>query len=391
MPPGGGSRGRENLRKARAFLLALGLGTCGGALLAWLQVPLAWMLGSMLACTVAATAGAPVEAPAWVRPPVISVVGLALGASFSPDIAQAAMQWLPTVLGLALYLALGGTACVLYLRRVAGYDRLTAFYSGMPGGLSDMVIFGEQNGADVRRIALIHSTRIILVVSTLPVIISLFNHVPIPAASGDAPVTGSWSYADFLWASFAAVGGILFAHVLRLPAKFLLGPMIASAAIHLLGFSAFSLPVPAVNAAQVVLGVVIGCRFRGAPRSLFLPVALHSVVVTAILLSLTLTFAVLFDHYLDTGFLPVVLAYSPGGLTEMGLVAVALQFDVTFIIAHHLLRIFFVLTAAQALGRRMGADENATARERAEIAARIATKRNGKWRPPWLRRKDGSS
>ncbi len=349
--------GLVKLRNARAFLLALAFGTCGGAIFAYMHFPLAWMLGSMLACTAAATAGVPVAAPAWVRPPVISVVGLALGASFSPDIAKAVTQWLPTIFGLALYLVLGGTACVLYLRHVAGYDRLTAFYSGMPGGLSDMVIFGEQNGADVRRIALIHSSRIILVVSTLPILIALFNHAPVVAASGGAAPGGTWSHTEFLWAVFAAVAGILFAQALRLPAKFLLGPMIASAAIHLFGFSAFSLPVLAVNAAQVVLGVVIGCRFRGAHHSLFLPVAFHSAVVTIILLSITLIFAGLFDHYLDVGFLPVVLAYSPGGLTEMGLVAVALQIDVAFILVHHLLRILLVLTAAQVLGRRIGTEE----------------------------------
>jgi len=356
MPRRRATGGLMKLRGARAFLLSLTFGTCGGAVFAYMHFPLAWMLGSMLACTAAATLGAPVAAPVWVRPPVISVVGLALGASFSPDIAKAAMQWLPTIFGLALYLALGGMACVLYLRHVAGYDRLTAFYSGMPGGLSDMVIFGEQSGADVRRIALIHSSRIILVVSTLPALIAFFNHAPVVAASRGA-ASWNWSHTEFLWAVFAVFAGILLAQVLRLPAKFLLGPMIASAAIHLFGFSTFSLPVPAVNAAQVVLGVVIGCRFRGADHSLFLPVAIHSAVVTVILLSMTLTFAGLFDHYLDVGFLPVVLAYSPGGLTEMGLVAVALQIDVGFILAHHLLRIFLVLTAAQVLGRRMGTEE----------------------------------
>jgi membrane AbrB-like protein len=351
MPLSRGIGGVMDVVAARSFLLALIIGTCGGAVFAYMHFPLAWMLGSMLACTAAATMGAPIAAPSFVRPPVISIVGLALGTGFSPDIIQAAAQWLPTIAGLALYLAIGGFLCVFYLRRVAGYDRLTAFYSGMPGGLSDMVIFGEQHGADVRRIALIHSSRIILVVSTLPALIAIFNHVPaISTPAGTAAV--SWSVSDFGWAVLAAAGGIAFAHVLRLPAKYLLGPMIASAAIHLLGFSSFTLPVPVVNAAQVVLGVVIGCRFRGTKYSLFLPVVLHSAVVTLILLTMSLSFAAFFDHYLDAGFLPVILAFSPGGLTEMGLVAVSLQIDVAFIIVHHLLRIFLVLTAAQALGRR---------------------------------------
>lgn len=340
-----------------AFAGALLLGAIGGAVSAHFHFPLAWMLGSMLTCTAASTLGLPIAAPAWVRPPVIGVVGLALGTSFSPEILGNALKWFPTILGLALYLYLGGAAAVTYLQRVAGYDRRTAFYAGMPGGLSDMIIFGEQAGADVRRIALIHSVRIIVVVSTLPVIITLFNHAVPAAATSSVAEAARWSLPDTLWATIAVVGGVAFAHLLRLPAKYLLGPMIASASLHLLGVSAFTLPTASINAAQVVLGVVIGCRFRGAAPTLFLSVAKHSVVVSAILLTITVTFAGLLDRFMAAGFLPVVLAYSPGGLTEMGLVAVALNIDVSFVITHHLLRIVFVLSFAQWNGRRFSGDE----------------------------------
>ena len=45
------------------FLFALLVGAMGGWLFAWAGLPLPWMLGSMVACTLAALMRAPVAAP----------------------------------------------------------------------------------------------------------------------------------------------------------------------------------------------------------------------------------------------------------------------------------------------------------------------------------------
>ncbi len=49
--------------------------------------------------------------------------------------------------------------------RVCGFDRVTAWYAAMPGGLQDMVIFGEEAGGDPRALSLIHATRVLIVMS----------------------------------------------------------------------------------------------------------------------------------------------------------------------------------------------------------------------------------
>ena len=57
----------------------------------------------------------------------------------------------------------------------------------------------------------------------------------------------------------AAVGRLL-----RLPAAFMMGPMIVSAIAHLGGLTNSKPPGELVAAAQVVVGAGIGCRFVGA-------------------------------------------------------------------------------------------------------------------------------
>lgn len=331
------------------FVLALAIGGAGGFVAALAHLPLAWMLGALVACTIAALLGAPVESPVWARPPVVTVIGLMLGASFSPAMFEGIGNWVLTVAGLFAYLFIGGLACVFYLRRAAGYDNGTAFFAGMPGGLSDMVVLGEHHGADVRIIALIHSIRVLLVVLILPLIIMAIGHAnlpPRPTFNFDL----HWPAESVAHAGATALIGIAIGHLLRLPAKFMFGPMIASAIAHLSGLSDFTLPTLLVNLAQIVLGVTIGCRFRNAPPHIFKRVFLHAAVVTIILLAITAAFAIFLSAYTDIGMLQIILAYAPGGLTEMGLIAVALHLDAAFVVAHHLLRIFAVILIAQLLG-----------------------------------------
>ena len=51
----------------------------------------------------------------------------------------------------------------------------------------------------------------------------------------------------------------------------------------------------------------------------------------------------------------VVLAYAPGGLAEMSLVALALGADVAYVAVHHIFRIMFVILGAPLVVRRLPA------------------------------------
>ena len=172
----------------RRFALALALGGLGGWLFVQGRLPLPWMLGSMVFCTVAALLRLPVAAPPVIRPPMTAVIGVMLGAGFRPDVVAQLPNWLPTLLGLVLFMSACGLACVGYFRRVAGFDPVTAFFSGMPGGLIEMVTLGEEKGGDARIIALIHSARILLVVMTLPFIVQWIGGVSLGGSRVGRPL-----------------------------------------------------------------------------------------------------------------------------------------------------------------------------------------------------------
>lgn len=328
------------------FAAALLVGAAGGWLFATLRLPLPWMLGSMTACTLAALLKAPIAAPTVVRPPMTMVIGVLLGAGFTPAIVERAPGWIPTLLGLAGFIVLSGIACVLYFRRVARFDPVTAYFAGMPGGLVEMVIEGEARGGDARTIALIHSARILLIVMTLPFIVQAVSGVSLGARPAAGPSLVDTPLSSELWLVGTALVGAVLGHVLRLPAKYLLGPMVASAAVHAAGLTDFKPPVEVVNVAQLVLGTTIGCRFLDTPTAEILRILRLSVGSTVILLAITLLFAALVSRVSSYGLVPLLLAYSPGGLAEMSLVALALQIEVAFVAAHHVVRVFLVMVGA---------------------------------------------
>ena len=328
------------------FALALLLGTLGGWLFARLHMPLPWMLGSMLACTLGALVTAPIAAPKVVRPPMTAVIGVMLGAGFSPELLGHLASWIPTLVGLVVFMAACGVACVVYFRRFGGLDPVTAYYAGMPGGLTEMVIMGEQQGGDARTIALLHSARVMLLVFTLPFLVQIITGATfgprdrLGVSMFDAPWTSE------AWLVGTAVAGSLLGLALRLRAAYLLGPMVVSAGVHLAGLTNFVPPFEIVNLAQLVIGTSIGCSFAGtAPRAILRVLAL-SLGSTLILLAITFAFAGAVSRVSAYGLVPLLLAYSPGGLAEMSLVALALQIEVAFVAGHHVIRVFLVLSGA---------------------------------------------
>lgn len=328
------------------FALALGLGTLGGWLFARWNMPLPWMLGSMLICTLGALVNAPIATPKVVRPPMTAVIGVMLGASFSPDLLSRLTSWIPTLIGLIVFMTACGVACVAYFRKVGRLDPVTAYFSGMPGGLIEMVTMGEQHGGDARTIALLHSARVMLLVFTLPFLVQLLTGASFGPRNrlGVSMVDAPWTSEAWLVAT--AVFGAALGLALRLRAAYLLGPMVVSAGVHLAGWTNFVPPFEIVNAAQLVLGTAIGCSFAGtAPRAVLRVLAL-SLGSTAILLGITFVFAWVISHVSAYGFVPLLLAYSPGGLAEMSLIALALQIEVAFVAGHHVIRVFLVLSGA---------------------------------------------
>ncbi len=302
----------------------------------------------MLATTAASLAGAPLRLPGRLRSPMVAVLGVMLGSGFTRELAASVPRWWPSVLALVPYALVLGGATYLYLRRVERLDPRTAFLSSAPGGLSEMILLGERSGGDVRAISLIHATRILLIVSVVPFAARWFEDGAVAPGVPSPP-----GHDAARLAALAATGaaGFWLGAKLRLPAWALLGPMLASALAHGAGLVEGAPPRALVAAAQVVIGASVGARFSGFPLAAVLRSIRSGVVLTALMLALTAAVAEAVAAATGTPYLRLFLAYVPGGLAEMSLVALSLGVEPAFVAMHHILRIALVVAAAPLLFR----------------------------------------
>ena len=337
-------------------LLALTVGAAGGWLGWLIDMPLAWMLGSMIATTVAAIAGLPMAIPMQARGVMIAVLGVMLGSGFSPELLERLGDWALSLAGLALYIAVSGGLGYLYFRKVTGYDRITAYFSAMPGGFSEMVIAGSAMGGDGRTIALVHASRVLLVVIALPYGMRFALGVESVAAAPAGVPLAALTATDAAVLLACGLVGYLAARALRIPAATIVGPMVLSAAVHLFGLTEAAVPSLLVAVAQVVVGSAVGCRFAGTEPSLVYRTALAGAGVTAILVVGTLVFAFALNALAGLPVTVLIFAYVPGGLAEMSLIALALGLDAAFVATHHIVRICLIIVFAPLAFRRFERD-----------------------------------
>ena len=339
---GGPAAARLRVASQR-FALSLGLGAGGGAVFFALALPLPWMLGAMTAATAAALAGAPLAVPPQVRNAMIAILGVLLGSQFTLDLFARIADWYVGLSGVVIATAaMAGMAYVVF-RRLGGYDRATAYFASMPGGLSEMMVLGESMGGDGRTISLTHGTRILVAVFLIAFYYRIFEGyeplgLPVPAG-------GEATWLDLMALAACALAGYPAAKALRVPAAQLVGPLVLSAALHLSGLVSAHPPGELIAAAQVVLGAAIGARFVGmAFRELGRVMLLAALVAVAMVL-VAAGAAYGLAGATDLSGSALFLALAPGGLAEMSLIALSFGSAAAFVSTHHVARIMLIVVA----------------------------------------------
>lgn len=330
--------------------LALLIGAAGSIVFRLLALPLPWMLGAMTFTLIAAVAGAPIRGPERLRPPLIAVIGVLLGAGFKPEMLGAVAGWSMTLLAMVLFLAVTAAVTMPLYLRFKGFDTLTAFLSAMPGGLIEMSTLARAFGADDRRVLLAHAARIVLTIAMIAIWFRVIEGFAVGTNPGGTPLL-SMDWRDLLVLALCGVIGAWMGIRLGLPAPTLLGPMIISGIAHLAGLTRSAPPAEIIVLAQVVMGTTLGCRFLGVSAIEVGIALLQSTAATLLTMSIAVAFAFGTARLTGTPADQLLLAFAPGGLTEMSLVAIAIQADVAFVALHHVVRIVLVIAAAPIVGR----------------------------------------
>ncbi|MEL6373247.1 MAG: AbrB family transcriptional regulator [Pseudomonadota bacterium] len=323
--------------------LCLLIGAAGGYGADLAGAPLPYMLGSVAATIFAALIRMPIVRPQEpIVIPMRVVLGVVIGATVTPELLAKLADVAGTAAFVPLYVSVVALIGTAYYRIVGRYSREEALFCALPGGLLIMTTMAQDTGVDIRRVSLAHALRIAFVVLTIPFIAQALVGVDsIETARGLVPVNALPPREMALLAA-AGIVGWWGARALRLPAGQIIGPLVASAALHLTGISQAKPPQELVYASQVVLGAHIGARFVGEKFALLREAVGLAAGHTAMMLCLSLGFAFALQALFGLSLITGLLCFAPGGMSENALIALGLGLDVAFIIAVQISRMMFI-------------------------------------------------
>ena len=177
---------RSEILKA---LETLAIGSAGGLLFLWLELPGGLISGAMIAVAGAGIAGRPLGLPQPIAHIILMTLGLSLGSMVSPVMIKNLSAYPVTIalLAAATFCATFGSS--FYLQRVHGWDRTSALLAGSPGALSQVIMLATERNADVAGIAVVQIMRVIILTAAVPMLLAatgVMGHGPLPSRGPSA-------------------------------------------------------------------------------------------------------------------------------------------------------------------------------------------------------------
>ena len=337
----------------RRLAETLAYAAAGGVTFGLIGVPAGWLSGAILIAAAAALAGRPLYVPTLLTRSIFVLIGISLGAVVTPETLTGMAHYplsIAVLIVAMICVSVGGTA---YLTVVHRWHLLSAYLASSPGGMSQVLVVAADLGADLRGVAIVQTMRVVIIAVGLPAGLSLLGLAGAAMRRGNGPFT--FAVADELAILVVASTFAAFiAYRIRFPGGLLFGAMFASAALHGSGLIHAVVPPWVANIAMVMLGGVIGARFANTPLRLlanYLGAAFGAFAVSVVIAA---AFGAVLIGWLALPVPEVVIAFAPGSVDAMMLLALALHLDPVYVGAHHVMRIMFVSLILPLIARRLG-------------------------------------
>jgi membrane AbrB-like protein len=323
-------------------LETLALGSAGGLLFLWLELPGGLISGAMIAVAGAGVAGRPLGVPQPIAHIILVTLGLSLGSMVSPVMIKNLSAYPVSIalLAAATFCATFGSS--FYLQKVHGWDRTSALLAGSPGALSQVIMLANERNADVAGIAVVQIMRVIILTAAVPMLLALTGVMTHGALPSRGPAATPLALAEL--AAVAVAAALLF-RWLNFPASWMFGAMLGSSVMHGAGWVEGGVPQWAYLTALIGIGTLIGTRFgKISPRTIVshIAAALGSFMVAIAISAVFVAATTLVTH---VKFSDIVVAFAPGAMDAMLALALTLHVDPVFVGAHHLSRFIFVSIA----------------------------------------------
>ena len=311
------------------FLITIAIGATGGLIARKLGIPSGAMVGSMFFVIIFNL----ITEKAYFIPDVKTGLQILSGAMTGCRVGREDVEGLkklvkPIILLLSAFILMNFTFGGLMIL-FTDLDVPTALFATSPGGASDMALIGEELGANPAYIALLQVLRLLIIFTCCP---PLFKYLfrtgrmkkgegtedpGIPAQPG-MPDKTNWTKLVLVFAVCTAAG--LFFRWLGITSGAMLGSMLAGATFTVfMGKNRF--PSQIRVCMSILSGAFMGCRFSRADLANIDVLAIPILIMLIGLIVFILFNGFLVSKFTDLDYPTALFASTPGGMTEMAILA----------------------------------------------------------------------
>ena len=307
----------------------------------YFNIPLAWFLGPMIIISIAALSGLKIIMPKIVLSFILIILGLHIGNYIDQNLFNQMINWIWTSLIMLTYIIICILVVSKYLQKFSGYDKKASIFSAAPGALGPLMILAESEKTDLSQVATSHLIRLIIIITVIPFII--VNNTNTDTLLIEKFDYMSQNHINLILLVCASLFFIFIFDKIKVPAALLSGTLFASGLLQITDIASYKLPDETVNFCLLILGSSVGCKFAEKTVKEIANNSLHSIVATTILVVLGLLAAYVSTFFVDTNILTLILSFSPGGIYEVAIIAIAFDLDPDFVAFHHIIRLLFIL------------------------------------------------
>ena len=334
---------KENLSQlfSKKFLIVILIGVPSATIADYFHLPLAWMLGPMITISILALSGLKVKMPKLALSFILIILGLHIGNYIDKNLINQMIDWIWTSVIMLGYIII----CILivskYLQKFSGYNEKAAIFSAAPGALGPLMILAEQEKTDLSQVATSHLIRLIIIITVIPFII--VNNISSESVKLEEYNYLSQNHFHLILLLVVSIFFIFLFDKLKIPAALLSGTLFASGFLQISEVASYKLPDASINFCLLILGASVGCRFAEKTFKEVANNSFHSLIATTILVILGLIAAFLASLFVDNNILTLILSFSPGGIYEVAVIAIAFDLEPDFVAFHHIIRLLFIL------------------------------------------------
>lgn len=309
----------------------------GGLLFQMLGVPAAWLSGAAIAMTLWGRTRWSVPMPRALADTAMLVSGASMGAAATPEAlaAMARYPWSLVLLILAVIAISSGSTW--WLTRVSGWRKDDAVLASVPGALTTVLAIAVDRRAEVASIAIVQNVRLFVLIALLPsAVVMVGEGGSSSALLGEGLPVETPGGMAFVFGGALVLGALL--QRLKVAAPILLGATLVSTASHGMELVTGVIPPIIATGGLVLIGIFIAERFRDVSLSGLKTTLVAAFGSLAIGMVVAVVFALLAAWLAEVSFANGLIAFAPGGLEAMTVLALILGLDPLYVGSHHLVR-----------------------------------------------------